>query len=139
MAGRCNVYLEEDTMVVEVELPGVAANDVRLTLLERHIEVQGHWAQRESSPYARCERPTGDFRRSIPLPRPIDLEASLEPDFNFDLGVLRIRLALRKWPQRQRPSRSAPPVGLRVLRYQAPEALSAPPSLPESKSPIKTL
>ena len=139
MTGRCNVYVEEDTMMVEVELPGVVAHDVRLTLLERHIEVQGHWAQLEASLYARRERPTGDFRRSIPLPRPIDLEASLEPDFNFDLGVLRIRLALRKSPQHQRPPLSGPPAGLRVVRYRAPEAPSAPPSLPEPKLPIETL
>ena len=135
MTSRCNVYVEVESLVVEIEMPGVSARDVRLTLLERHIEVYGTWAAPRADRYSRRERPTGEFRRSIPLPRPIDVEASDAPNFSFDRGVLRIALTLRKASQRRAALAGSSPVALRVVSSRAPKDDSAPRAALEVKSP----
>ena len=135
MTSRCNVYVETESLVVEIEMPGVSARDVRLTLLERHIEVYGTWAAPRADRYSRRERPIGEFRRSIPLPRPIDVEASDAPNLRFDRGVLRIELRLRKASERRTSLENASPVGLRVVSSRAPRDDSAPHAALEVKSP----
>ncbi len=83
----------DDQVVVQVDLPGIEPNSVEILLTGNMLTVKGE------SPAAspgkgetrhRCERPTGAFSRSIPLPVPVDAEKVSAQSKN---GVLTVTLA----------------------------------------------
>jgi HSP20 family protein len=82
----------ENEFVVRMELPGVAKQDVRITIQEGILTIKGEKKQeRESkeSDYHRVERSYGSFQRSFTLPTPL---RSGDIDASFNDGVLSIVL-----------------------------------------------
>lgn len=79
--------------LIEVELPGVRREDVRVAVDDGVLSVQGH---REPPPDAaarrfhRRERPGGQFARSFALPENADIERI---DARFEEGVLVVSVA----------------------------------------------
>jgi HSP20 family protein len=85
-----DVYESSDEIVLNIELPGVRLEDVRLEALEGKLRVSGH---RRADPgteprhFVRMERIYGNFSRDFPVPVSLDpgaIKASLRA------GVLRV-------------------------------------------------
>ncbi|HTY42437.1 MAG TPA: Hsp20/alpha crystallin family protein [Thermoanaerobaculia bacterium] len=85
-----DVYESPDEIVLNIELPGVRLEDVRLEALEGKIRVAGHRRADdgiEPRHFVRMERIYGSFSRDFPVPVSIDpglIKASLRA------GVLRV-------------------------------------------------
>jgi HSP20 family protein len=96
-----DVYVRGDEMWVEMDVPGLAADEFRVRVEGHHLVVEGARPQRpprEDARPVRLERLRGPFRRVFALPprlEPPAVESTLEA------GVLRVHV-------RRGPGRSAP-------------------------------
>ena len=87
-----DIYDRKDEMVVELEIPGMKAEDVDITVEEDHLIVEGTLKRsqeftEEEKYYS--ERDFGKFHRVIHLPTSVD---HINARARFDNGVLSIRL-----------------------------------------------
>ena len=85
-----------DAIRIDVELPGLAAGDVEITVENGVLTVRGERAFRdagEGETYHRVERAYGEFERSFQLPRSVDPERIRA---RFEAGVLRLELPKRE-------------------------------------------
>ena len=89
--------IETDTEVkVAAELPGLEAEDVRVTVSHNVLSIKGEKKQEREDKgenWYRSERSYGSFERAIPLPQGTDTE---QADATFDKGVLTITFAKTK-------------------------------------------
>ena len=90
-----NLDVREDTnsIVVEVELPGVDEKDVSVTLANGMLTIKGekkHEKEEKGESYYLTERSFGTFERAIRLPDTVD-DAKVEA--KFDKGVLKVTAA----------------------------------------------
>ena len=90
-----NLDVREDTnsIVVEVELPGVDEKDVSVTLANGMLTIKGekkHEKEEKGESYFLAERSFGSFQRAIRLPDTVD-DAKIEA--KFDKGVLKVTAA----------------------------------------------
>lgn len=87
-----DVYSRPSEMIVELEVPGVEMKDVKLTVRENHLIVEGSRrppeARKEEDRYL-AERDYGAFHRVIHLPTEVDTEKA---EARLHEGVLTIRL-----------------------------------------------
>lgn len=86
-----DVYESEEAVVVEAELPGIAAQDLQVALEGEKLLISGALGLQTSESeetLLRMERPRGRFHRVVPLP------SSVVPPFEATLsrGVLVVRL-----------------------------------------------
>ena len=86
-----NLWEEGDTLMVEMELPGVESDQVDISVAggELTIEVKRPDLHEEGVVYHRRERSSGDFHRTLRLPADVDtskVEAKLQD------GVLTVSL-----------------------------------------------
>ncbi len=84
---RVDVSEDERELCVTVDLPGVAKNDIQLELVDNTLTIQGERKPSEKErtrKYYVMERAYGSFRRSIPLPVPVD-EQNIKASFNEGL------------------------------------------------------
>lgn len=65
------IFEDEDTLYVRAIVPGVPLENVTLTLESGMLVLRGV-IPRLPGRHLRCERPTGPFKREIPLPFPVD-------------------------------------------------------------------
>ena len=82
----------ENDFLVNMELPGVAKEDVKITMQEGILTVKGEKKQEKEpkgSDYHRVERSYGSFQRSFSLPTAV---RCAEIDASFSGGVLSITL-----------------------------------------------
>ncbi len=82
----------ENDFVVKMELPGVAKEDVKITMQEGVLTVKGEKKQEKESKgsdYRRVERSYGSFQRSFSLPTAV---RAGDIDATFSDGVLHITL-----------------------------------------------
>lgn len=89
-------------LVVRMELPGLAAEDVDISVQEGVLTVSGERpmdADVKEDAWLRRERPVGAFERSFTLPEGTDPEGI---SASFDRGVLELRLP---HPPEQQPRR----------------------------------
>jgi HSP20 family protein len=87
-----NVYTSEDRAVIHAELPGVAADQVEISVLDDTVTIKGSRSAEETPEGTvahRRERGSGDFSRSIRLPFRVE-PASV--DAKFENGVLEVTL-----------------------------------------------
>jgi HSP20 family protein len=84
---------ENDEMVtVSVELPGVDASDVELSIDGDTLEIKGRTLERDAQDgqrYHAQERGAGRFNRRIALPAEVDSEGV---EASMDMGVLHLEL-----------------------------------------------
>lgn len=96
-----DVYQREGRLVVQVDLPGMAREDIRVTLEEGALVIRGERkteTEVAEESYHRRERRYGGFLRRVPLSfevKPEEVQAS------FKDGVLEVSLPL---PQEVRPA-----------------------------------
>jgi HSP20 family protein len=89
-APALDISERKDAYLVAVELPGVEADDLQITLEDGLLTIQGerHFAQDSSEQqFHRVERRYGAFRRSITLPAQVLAE---QIEATVDNGVLQI-------------------------------------------------
>lgn len=87
-----NILANADSAEITAELSGLESKDIKLSLVDQQIILEGQRKQRELKEgeiYHRQERRFGEFKRAIQLPFPVDPE-SIEA--NFKDGVLTISL-----------------------------------------------
>ena len=90
-AGRfppVNVYLDENAILVDVELPGRTAKDVALTLEAQAVVIADRPATVDANGKP-VEAPTPKWSRRLDLPFRVDADKA---NAKFDNGVLRIEL-----------------------------------------------
>ncbi len=83
-----NVRDEEDAFVLTSLVPGLKADDLTINILEDVVTVEGEIKQDENE-YLLRELPTGNFRRSLRLPTPVDAGKA---EAKITDGVLTLRL-----------------------------------------------
>ena len=89
-APALDISERKDAYLVTVELPGVEADDLDITMEDGLLTIQGerHFAHDSSEQqFHRVERRYGAFRRSITLPAQVQAE---QIEASFDNGVLQI-------------------------------------------------
>jgi HSP20 family protein len=82
-----------NSVVVEVELPGVDEKDISVTLANGVLTIKGekrHEKEEKGESYYLTERSFGSFERAIQLPDTVD-DAKIEA--KFDKGVLKVTAA----------------------------------------------
>ncbi len=86
------MYDRKDEIVVKAELPGVAKEDIDLTITKDSLTLKGEVKREEEikeEDYYACERSYGSFTRTIALPAEVDSEKAKA---SFKSGVLEIVL-----------------------------------------------
>jgi HSP20 family protein len=105
-----DVIERPDSILILVDLPGISPEQLDVSVSGNLLTVGGvHPAPILASDEAlvRHERPSGTFKRSIPLPSSVDSE-SITAECN--LGVLRIRIAKTEQEKTRRvPVRASEP------------------------------
>ncbi len=88
-----NLYETADEYTLTAELPGVAREDIHVSLEGSTITIEGErkidYASREETSLHRRERQAGSFRRSFELPAAVDAERI---DAVHRNGVLMLRI-----------------------------------------------
>jgi HSP20 family protein len=86
----------DEAILIEVELPGVHREDVRLEVGDDFLHIAGErraLAQRQGRNYHYLEQHYGSFERRLRLPQTVDCEAIRA---EFDSGVLSITLPKKR-------------------------------------------
>ena len=89
---RCDMVETDEAIVVDVELPGVKHEDVRLEVQGDVLRITGErraMTQRQGRNYHYLEQQYGHFERQLRLPRSVDRDAIRA---EFDNGILSITL-----------------------------------------------
>ncbi|WP_440660786.1 Hsp20/alpha crystallin family protein [Ensifer sp. 22460] len=97
-----NLWMGEDSVAVTAELPGIAPDDVDLTVRENTLTLAGERgspAEDEKSVWHRLERVYGSFSRTVQLPFRVDPE---QVEARFANGLLEVELHR---PETDRPKK----------------------------------
>jgi HSP20 family protein len=90
----------DQELAFEVELPGIAPEDVEVTAEHGILTVRGErteeWREGDEGRYHLIERGYGSFTRSFQLPQGVD-EERIQGDFEH--GLLRVRIPKAALPQ----------------------------------------
>jgi HSP20 family protein len=87
-----DIYEKEQELVVEVEIPGIPAKNLRIIQWGNRLEISGlkkEVVEAERLKFHRLEREVGFFRKEIVLPVPVSLEKTRAV---LENGVLTITL-----------------------------------------------
>jgi HSP20 family protein len=83
---------KKDRLVARIELPGVEKKDVKISLSENNLTVQGEIEkdkETKKEDYYCCERAYGTYSRTISLPAEVDQD---KIKANFKNGILEITI-----------------------------------------------
>lgn len=89
---RIDISEDEKNILVEVEIPGVKKEDIKITLQDNILTLQGEKKKEEKEEgknFFRTERKYGSFKRCFTLPEEIDSD---KVDAKFNDGILNITL-----------------------------------------------
>ena len=89
---------DEDAFLVEAEVPGLAAEDVKVDVEKNVLTIRGERKvekEEDEGKYQRIERRFGSFSRSFTLPETVDAD-SISADLRD--GVLALRLPKKEAP-----------------------------------------
>ena len=92
----CDIYENNNEIVVKVELPEVKREDVRVSIENNILTIHGERKLSEETKkenYHRVERNYGEFTRSFTLPGFVDTN---KVNAEFKDGILRVTLAKRE-------------------------------------------
>jgi HSP20 family protein len=95
-APACDIYENNNEIVVKVELPEVKMEDVRVSIENNILTIYGERKLSEETKkenYHRVERNYGEFTRSFTLPAFVDTN---KVNAEFKDGILRVMLAKRE-------------------------------------------
>jgi len=92
-----DIYETDDCLVIDVEIPGISADDVSISIENNILVIEG--VKRKDSTegnrlhYLCMERTFGAFRRSIKMD--LDIDDTSRLDASYSGGVLRVKIAKR--------------------------------------------
>ena len=98
-APSCDIYEEGDSIIVKAELPEVKKEDVKVTVENGVLTLQGERKQEKEEKgkkFHRIERSYGSFLRTFTVPLDTD-ETRVAADFKD--GILKIRLPKTEKPR----------------------------------------
>ncbi len=87
-----DLYEEGNEMVLNVDLPGIKKEDIKIDLSENILTITGEKKRKEEFEkecYYRCERSFGSFMRRFELPRDMDID---KINAHYENGVLELRI-----------------------------------------------
>ena len=86
-----NVYASRDAVLITAEVPGIAQEDLDLTVRRDTVTLRGERKDTDdqASGFHRRERGRGRFVRALSLPFPVDPD---QVEANMADGVLRLKL-----------------------------------------------
>jgi HSP20 family protein len=87
-----DVIDRDDQIVVRAEVPGVRKEDLKVSLTDSDITIEGHTGheeERQREDYYYREVSSGDFRRTLSLPAEVD---SAKAEATMKDGLLEVRL-----------------------------------------------
>jgi len=98
---RLDVFEDDDSYFIKVDVPGIEAKDIELNLTNDVLTIKGERRQgvkedegrKKGRKYQREERIYGTFHRTIPLPMPVETN---KVDATLKDGVLSIKIAKRE-------------------------------------------
>lgn len=88
----CDIFESGNELVVKSDLPGMNREDVKVSIMDNHLLIEGERKSEEKvdrKDYHRIERSHGSFSRRIALPEGIDAE---HIKASFKDGVLEVRV-----------------------------------------------
>jgi HSP20 family protein len=88
-----DVYEDEHTITLKIEVPGIDENDINISIENNTLTVRGERRfekDEKEENFHRIERVYGSFARSFTVPNTVDPE---EISAHYEKGVLKIRLA----------------------------------------------
>lgn len=87
----CNIWEDDDALLVEAELPGMTMDDLEVYVTQNELTIKGERKRpaQEKALQHRQERSFGSFTRTLTLPAPIDAN---HVEAQLDSGILKIRL-----------------------------------------------
>ncbi len=91
-----DVYEDENSLTVEMEIPGVNQEDLTIEVDGNVLNVRGERKlerEEKGRDFRRIERQYGSFQRSLTLPPSVDPD---NVEATYENGVLRIRFAKRE-------------------------------------------
>lgn len=109
IAPRIDVRESDGSVEITAELPGIEEKDVKVTLHEGVLTIEGEKREEKETKEADVwlsERHYGSFRRSFTLPDTLDAE---KVKAKFDKGVLKVLIAKKKGASK--PAPRAIPIG----------------------------
>jgi len=89
---KIDISEEKNKIIVEAEIPGVNKEDLKITLQDNILTLEGEKKkvdQEKEKNFYRIERTYGSFKRSFTLPLDVDSE---KVDAKFEDGLLKISL-----------------------------------------------
>ncbi|QYX55691.1 Hsp20/alpha crystallin family protein [Roseovarius sp. SCSIO 43702] len=95
-----NLWMGDDSVVVTAEMPGLAKDDIDLTVRENTLIIAGKRSaatEDEDAAWHRRERPWGEFSRSVRLPLRVDPD---KVEARVKNGVLEVEMGR---PDAERP------------------------------------
>jgi len=90
-----DVYEDEHNVVLKLEIPGVQEEDLKVSLENNTLTIQGERKfekEEKEENFHRIERRYGSFTRTFKLPNSVDSE---QVEAGYDKGILKITLAKR--------------------------------------------
>ncbi len=92
-----DMYYAQGTLYIEAEIPGVEAQEVKITLKERQLVIEGNKKEKDitTAPlsFLRMERFMGPFKRTVQLPQAVDSQGVKA---TFRKGVLYIQIPIKR-------------------------------------------
>jgi HSP20 family protein len=89
---RMDIVEEKDSYRMDLDLPGLRKDDIKLAVQNDHLEITGdrkYERREDENGYERLERSYGSFRRSFRLPEGVD---SAKIESTYENGVLTVRI-----------------------------------------------
>jgi len=91
---RVDVYDSKDTLNIDVELPGMNKQDIKMKVKDGFLELSGERKMEKTEEdkarnFKRVERSYGSFFRRMKLPKGADVK---QISANFDKGILKITI-----------------------------------------------
>ena len=116
-----DVYSKGDDMFVRMELPGIKAEDVDITLTEHVLTISGKREEDKEikeDDYYRRERTYGGFERNLPLPEKVS-EKDIEAVFEEGVLEMKIKGAIATVPAKHIEVKAGKPAGKRIRAKKA--------------------
>lgn len=90
---RIDIYEDEKNIFVDVEVPGLKKEDLKLSLQDNILTISGEKKdsskEKNDKNYFRVERSYGSFQRSFTLPAEVNKDKT---DAKFEDGILKISI-----------------------------------------------
>jgi HSP20 family protein len=84
-----DVREEDNTIIVDAELPGMTEDDVKVSVESNVLTISGERKAEKKEKYHRTERYRGSFARSFTLPTSAEAD---KIEASFDKGVLTVKI-----------------------------------------------